>query len=315
VPIGFWFHFLPNAETGDWREDPRLWDRNLAGHQAFIREFEPDMVKIMSDGFFFYPSPTLLKPLDLALIGVLPAAHKWIKAQAALVRRVMATRLEPAYFYNIFSPITSLRFKLGLAKLQSFYQAQPEAFAKALARMSQGLVNLTEVIAQEGGVDGIYLSVQNPDQKVFSEDFQRNVLAPGEKAIIQAAQDLGLKVILHICGYAGVRNNLSLYADYPAEAFNWAVHVEKVSLKAGRAIFGGRPVIGGFANGPDSLLMKGSEEEIKAETRAIIREAGALGLILGADCTLPSNINLKRLEWVRTAGLEAIRYGALGPGY
>ncbi|MDR1870884.1 MAG: uroporphyrinogen decarboxylase [Deltaproteobacteria bacterium] len=309
VPIGFWFHFLPDAETADWRESPRLLEKNLASHQAFIRAFRPDMVKIMSDGFFLYPSPGLYQPLDLAMITPLSPEHGWIQAQATLARRVKATQEEPAYFYNIFSPITSLRFKLGLERLKAFHAAQPEAFTRALERMTQGLISLAKEVMTEGGVDGIYLSVQNPDQSYFSRDFCRKVLAPGEKAILQAAADLGGRNILHVCGYAGVKNDLSLYVDYPAEAYNWAVSVERVSLAEGRALFKNKAVIGGFPNGQDSILVNKGKAEINAFTRSLIREAGPTGYIIGADCTIPMDIELTRLDWVREAGLEAIRLG------
>jgi hypothetical protein len=55
VPVGFWFHFLKDAETGDALKDPGMPGRDLAGHKAFIEAFKPDMVKVMTDGFFFYP--------------------------------------------------------------------------------------------------------------------------------------------------------------------------------------------------------------------------------------------------------------------
>ena len=29
VPVGFWFHFLPEAETGDGLREPGLWAGNL----------------------------------------------------------------------------------------------------------------------------------------------------------------------------------------------------------------------------------------------------------------------------------------------
>jgi uroporphyrinogen decarboxylase len=309
VPIGFWFHFLADAETADWRESPRLLEKNLAGHQAFIRAFRPDMVKIMSDGFFLYPSPELYQPLDLAMITALGQDHGWVQAQATLARRVKATQEEPAYFYNIFSPITSLRFKLGLNRLKAFHAAQPEAFNRALERLSQGLVSLAKEVMTVGGVDGIYLSVQNPDQSYFTADYCRKVLAPGEKAILKAAQDLGGRNILHICGYDGVKNDLSLYVDYPAEAFNWAVNVERVSLAEGKALFKNKAVIGGFPNGKDSILVNKSKAEVNAYARALIREVGPLGYIVGADCTLPMDLDLERLDWVREAGLEAIRMG------
>ncbi|MDR0549518.1 MAG: uroporphyrinogen decarboxylase [Deltaproteobacteria bacterium] len=309
VPTGFWFHFLPDAETGDWRENSRLLDQNVAGHQAYIRAYRPELVKIMSDGFFFYPTPGLFQPLDLALVSAIEPSRDWIRAQVSLVKRVKGGREDAAYFYNIFSPITSLRFKLGLKRLTQFHAAQPEAFVKALDRISLGLSRLARAVVSEGQADGIYLSVQNPDQSYFSPDFCRNSLAAGEKAILKAAEEVGGRNILHICGYHGVKNHLPLYVDYPFAAVNWAVDLEDVSLAAGQSLFGGRTVIGGFKNGPNDLLAKGSKEDIKAKARELIRKTGTTGFILGADCTLPADIDLARLEWVREAGAEAIRFG------
>jgi uroporphyrinogen decarboxylase len=267
----------------------------------------------MTDGFFLDPTPSLYQPLDLAMVTPLDAGRDWVRAQVGLARRVRELQDDAAYFYNVFSPITSLRLKLGLETLKRFYLAQPEPFAKALARVAQGLANLARAVVAEGRMDGIYLSVQNPDLKVFSAEFQRQAMAPGEKAILKAAEEAGGRNILHVSAAStGSGNDLSLYADYPAAAFNWSVAGEGVSLSKGRRAFGGKPVLGGFEAGPEALLATGSKEEVKAKARELIKDAGAYGYILGADCALPSDISLERLEWVREAGLEAIKFSGLG---
>ena len=63
----------------------------------------------------------------------------------------------------------------------------------------------------------------------------------------------------------------------------------------------GRTVLGVFENGKDGLLYRGSKEEIQAETKRLIEETGKDGLILGADCTIPSDIAVERIQWVREA--------------
>lgn len=82
---------------------------------------------------------------------------------------------------------------------------------------------------------------------------------------------------------------------------NWAVVVEQVSLQEGKKLFGGRAVIGGFDNTTNSVLYKGSKEEVERETKKLLDEAGTTGIILGADCTIPSDTPLERLDWVRKA--------------
>ncbi|MDR1084552.1 MAG: uroporphyrinogen decarboxylase [Deltaproteobacteria bacterium] len=312
VPVGFWFHFLPDVLTDDWRENPRLLEQNVAGHQEFIKAFKPALVKIMSDGFFFYPSPGVFQPIDLPMITAIDSDHKWLQAQVTLIRRVRSCQEDATYFYNIFSPLTSLRFKLGLERLKYFCEAQPEALGKTLSRMADGLAHLARAAVTDGGADGIYLSVQNPDLNFFSYDFYAQYAAPGEKDILKAAQSAGGRNILHICGYAGVKNRLPFYADYPFDAVNWAVNVEDIPLEKGRTIFPQKTLIGGFPNTPGSVLTDGSKEEIKAKARDLIRKAGPLGLILGADCTVPSDVPLANLDYVREAAQEAIRFGGSG---
>lgn len=49
------------------------------------------------------------------------------------------------------------------------------------------------------------------------------------------------------------------------------------------------------------VFYRGSKEEIQAETKRLIEETGKEGLILGADCTIPSDIAEERIQWVREA--------------
>ena len=42
-----------------------------------------------------------------------------------------------------------------------------------------------------------------------------------------------------------------------------------------------------------------SKEEIEAETERLLQNAGKIGVVLGADCTVPSTIDIAHLNWVR----------------
>ena len=99
-------------------------------------------------------------------------------------------------------------------------------------------------------------------------------------------------------------NDIHLFTDYPAQVINWAVGPEGISLAEGREIFGGRTVLGGFENGKNGLLYTGDKAAIQAETKRIIAETGTTGLVIGADCTIPSDIDEERIEWVREAAAE-----------
>ena len=80
--------------------------------------------------------------------------------------------------------------------------------------------------------------------------------------------------------------------------FNWAVYVEELSVKEGKKFFGGRCVLGGFDNRPESVLCSGTREEVEAFTRKWLEENNENGMMIGADCTLPRGIDLDRISWV-----------------
>ena len=56
VPVGFWFHFVFGDDQFRGLEDRSVLDRVIDGHKDFYDAFNPDFVKIMSDGFFGHPS-------------------------------------------------------------------------------------------------------------------------------------------------------------------------------------------------------------------------------------------------------------------
>ena len=58
---------------------------------------------------------------------------------------------------------------------------------------------------------------------------------------------------------------------------------------------------GGFDNNADGVLYRRSKEEVQAETRTILDKAGTRGVILGADCTVPKDIDPERFDWGRDA--------------
>jgi uroporphyrinogen decarboxylase len=302
VPVGFWFHFLPEERWRDGLKDPEVLELNISGHKRFIETFRPDFVKIMSDGFFTPPAPEIKTPMGLSSIIPLAADDEWIEKQVRLVKAVCGLNKELAYFYNIFSPLTTLRFILGAEKLISFIAFSFEDVTIAANNLAITLSRLAKRVIMEAGADGIYLSVQNPDLEWVRDEDYAEYFSPADLTVLNAANKVSSDNILHICGYEGVRNNLAAWADYPAKAFNWAVNVEGVPLWEGKALFPGKTVIGGFANPKGSLLDTGSREEIERFVKDLLKRTGRRGVIIGADCTVTPDLAPERLEWVRQAG-------------
>ncbi|MBP2623700.1 uroporphyrinogen decarboxylase family protein [Streptococcus oricebi] len=310
VPVGFWYHFTQENEWLKGFGNQEIIQKNLQGHQKFLKDVEPDFIKLMSDGYFAYPHEQLqglTSIKDLADLEPLGAEHPWIEEQLDLVRKIKASFTEDIFaFYNVFAPATYFKWLLvgvgqGDKELTDLLEEDAEAVQKVLATIAQDLASLSQRLIEEVGLDGIYLSVQTIQDERLTKELYQTFIAPSELAVLAAANQAQGLNILHICGYEGAKNNLSLFQAYPAQVFNWAVGAEGVSLAQGRKLFQGKTVLGGFANAKSGLLYGGSQTEVEQETRRLIAEAGQTGLILGADCTLPSDIDPKRIDWVRQA--------------
>ena len=109
--------------------------------------------------------------------------------------------------------------------------------------------------------------------------------------------------IVHICGEVefGFQSSPRRYAGYPGDLFNWDVHRTDLPLEEGREVFG-TPILGGLDN--HGVLIEGSLEEIREESKRIIGAMGKKGFMLGADCTVPATIDWARLKAAVEAAAE-----------
>jgi uroporphyrinogen decarboxylase len=311
VPVGFWFHFTAD-ELQDGFRHPEMFTQNLAGHKKFYDEFKPDFVKIMTDGFFAYPSTVFWNAKsarELRDVQSIGEHHPWIEKQVEFAKTLTGLfGSEVLLFYNIFAPATLFKFaragKNPDTLLADFIAEDKGAVVHAFDVAARDLSVLAQRVIREGGADGIYYSAQQIDDKRISTETHAECIAPGDFTILGGANAEGGLNILHVCSYGNHHNDVSLFADYPAQVINWAAHLEGIPLGAGKKLFGGKPVIGGFDNTASGVLYKGNKEEIEAETARILRESGTRGVALGADCTLPRDIDLWHLEWVREKAKE-----------
>ena len=315
IPVLFTHHYLGPDELNDGLNHPELLERNLAGARAFKEEFDPDLVKIMTDGFFFLPYDfkSIRKVEDLEKIQPLEEDNEWFAKSVELAKGYREIYGDDILiFYNFFAPLTQLRSEVNryAAKgnlhrdvVLEFLTQDAKAVARALDVIAEDVIRLIKRVVSEGICDGIYLSVTNPNRKIPA-DIYSLFIAPSEKKILAAANELSEYNILHICGYEGNKNILSVYQDYDVKVVNWAVHAEQFGLKEGKKLFGGRAVIGGFDQTKDSVLYRGSKEEIEAYVEKLIEDVGKVGVVVGADCTVPADISVERINWARNKAKE-----------
>ena len=314
VPVGFWFHFVTLEEKGQGLNNPRIFQKSVEGHRKYVERIHPDFVKIMSDGFFIYPSnvysPLVASIQELASIESIGENHPWIQQQVEVVQAIRATFTEDiASFYNIFSPISYLKrwFRTeasrGDKEVADLFLENPELFREILDVIAEDIAILTKKIIQDGGADGIYLSTQEIQDERITAELYQTYIEPSNIKVLEAANQAGGVNILHICGFQGASNNVTIFKDYPAQVFNWATHHEAVSLPQGQELFHGKAVLGGFENGKQSMLYGGTKAALQEETKRLLAEAGTRGVLLGADCTVPDEFELERLDWIRQAAV------------
>lgn len=289
VPAGFWFHFGGDAAKGQGAID---------AHIDYFKKCDLDMMKIMCDNYFDYPNPLKVeKAEDFYKIEPMGSEHPFFKEQVERTRAIVeAVGEEALVHYTVFAPFSSIRFGYDEELVMRTLKEDPKAVCHALDVIAEDNKMFVKALF-DAGVDGIYYSVQGGEKNRFTIEEYREMITPSDKEVLDYANSLGDLNILHCCGYAGDKNNIEVWQDYSAAAVNWAVYVEKMSMKEGRAFFKNvKCVVGGFDNTADGILYKGSDDEVKAEIRRLVEETGSQGYILGADCSIQSDTPYERIK-------------------
>lgn len=291
VPVGFWFHFTGEQGMGQPCVD---------AHLDYYKRIDPDMMKIMSDSYFPYPFTVEIKEAaDWRKIKPLGPNHRFIREQVERVKGVtQGINKECCTFYNVFAPFSSIRFGTSDELVMQHLKKDPTAVLYALDVIAQDNATIAQLVVTEGGCDGIYYCLQGGEQTRFTFEEYRKYITPSDKYVLEHVNKFSDNNILHCCGWAGEKNRLQLWQDYPAKVINWAVFVEEMDLVEGKKFFGGKPVLGGYDNRKDGTLYSGTRAEVEDYTRKLVAQTGDNGIILGADCTLPADVDLQRIRWV-----------------
>ncbi|MCB6589669.1 hypothetical protein LI294_20485 [bacterium 210702-DFI.5.13] len=294
VPAGFWFHFP---------EDESLGEQGIQHHLDFYHQIDADFIKIMCDGYFDYPNPyikEIKKASDWRNLKPLGKDHPFIRGQVERCRAINdALKGECCTFYNVYNPMSSMRFGCSDEMLMAHLKEDPEAVMYALDVIAEDNAALAELVITEGGCDGIYYCVQNAEEKRFTYEEYRKYVTPGDKKVLEHANKFSDNNILHCCGWAGDKNRMEVWQDYDAKVYNWAVFIEGMSLAEGREFFHHRCIMGGFDNRPQGVLYSGTKEEVQSYTKGLVTAIGKKGYIVGADCTFPRDVDVNRFTWVK----------------
>lgn len=301
VPAGFWFHY-PASYTVE---------QHLEGHLKLFYETDQDIIKLMDDNFghFLTKDVHIEKAEDWRNIQLPGRNCEHYKNMEALIRgAVEKVGQEAMIFPTMWSPfkIASFTYVFGGSSDEVFMKHCEEDPDSVLA----GVKTIADVLEDwvdgfmEAGADGLYYSGQFSEPARFSAEIWEKMVKPFDLQILDRVHTWENKYnIVHICGEAEHNFTASpeRYVGYPGDLFNWDVHRDQLSLEQGRECFN-KPVLGGLDN--HGILIQGSLKDIAEETKHIIRKFGKKGFMLGADCTVPADIDIERLKTAIQAARE-----------
>jgi len=279
VPASFWFHFTPDKAHGA---------ASVKAHLDYYRASGVDFLKIMNE-HPYQANVAIARPSDWRKVRPAPLSSHFYQAQLDEIKRIVdGIGGDCLVITTIFGPFSSGNHA-GNNAVAEHLKEDPAAVAQGLLAIGESLGEFG-VACVKAGAAGIYYSAQGGEEDRFTaEQFERYV-KPADLAALNAFKDVGEFNLLHICKD---HIRLPLFADYPAHAVNWAATKNNLNLKQGRDLFK-RTIVGGF--GDRGLIAEGSLEAIRAHTRAIIDDFGATGLMIGADCTVPTDIDVARIR-------------------
>jgi uroporphyrinogen decarboxylase len=274
VPASFWFHFPDEQAHGE---------AAVKAHLDYYRQVNPDFLKIMNEHHYQFTVP-VKNPGDWRKLKPAPLKSEFFQAQLDEIKQITdMLQGECLTTTTIFNPFSSGNHATG-GLVTEHLKADPQSVHIGLATIAESLAEFS-LACLEAGADGIYFAAQGGEANRFNEHEFLQFIKPHDLTVLNAIRAEGELNIIHICG-ANVR--LHLYCNYPGQIFNWAVTPRgNLSLKSGKRLFN-RPVLGGLDN--RGVIVNGKPEEIEKAVHEVIRAAGPSDLIIGADCTLPTEI-------------------------
>ena len=304
IPFGFSYHF---------QGDPEKEKDYVKAHLDFYRESGVDFLKIMCDELLYPFYETIECASDWAKLTPLPRDDYFFTESVRRCREITEAVQDECYtFYTFFAPFSLIRNAASItekalagrtvdAAVMAHLKEDEDAVLHALQVIAGDLVYLAEKIIRESGCKGIYQSVQGAEKGRMSAEEYARWVEPSDRAVIEGINKLSSCNILHMCSWAGFPNHLEYWRQYPAAVKNWGTGIEGLTLAGGRDYFPGCVLMGGLDNRKGKTLYSGTREEVKRNVWKILDEMEGVPFILGADCTMPSDIDMERFLWVREA--------------
>lgn len=300
TPCGFSIHFPEEEKHGEAAVD---------AHLRFFRETDTDICKVMNENLV----PCLgeiRRPEDWACLKNLRPDAPFLQDQIEFAAKVRDKGPKDAYWMGTLHGITASAihpiegacgYDGARTLLTEHLRENPEPVRDAMKRIAECMCALAQGY-KEAGMDAVYYAALGGEKgRWFTGEEFEEWIAPLDKMVLSAIREAGCDVFLHIC-----KDGLDMkrYAGYAplCDVVNWGVYEAPFPLEEGEKLFPGKTLMGGLRN-RSGVLVEGSRQEVADQSVRLSKRFGPQRFILGADCTLPTNIDPARIRWV----CEALR--------
>lgn len=293
TPSSFSLHFPVERNSGQ---------AAVEEHLRFFHETDMDILKLMNENLV--PDFGNIRcAADWKQIPTLSMQDSFMQEQMELTKRVLDAVGSEVYYLGTLhgacaSGIHPVMDRLGYEasrQLQVDHLRENKVpVLDALRRMTDVMCELAEAYVK-AGVQGVYYAALGGEHRYFTDEEFAEWIEPLDRQILQAIREAGGQVFLHICKD---QLNMKRYEQYGAlaDVVNWGVYEAPFTLEEGRAMFSNCAIMGGVPNRPGTVLVDGSEDAIRAHTAEVIETFGRHKFILGADCTLPTEISYAHIR-------------------
>jgi uroporphyrinogen decarboxylase len=185
---------------------------------------------------------------------------------------------------------------MGQTLITEHIKENPEKVKQGMEVITESLMLFVKACI-ELGVDGFYASTQGGESHRFEDiELFNACVKPYDLALMEEMNRCCQFNILHVCDFHDGYDSLAPFVDYPGDVVNCSLTLgdQEISAKEVSRMFG-RLYMGGLDR--KGVIATGTEGEIDAAVAEVLQEAPDR-FILGADCTLPADI-----DWdnIRTA--------------
>lgn len=296
APVGFWLHFPDTMHHGE---------AAIQAHMNFMDQTDTDILKIMNENILYDGESVIATEDDIYKFRGFSRKDKIFQDQMEIIKRI--TDYSGGRYpivATIHGLLVSVFHETGFAgqfttkggNLAQFCRSRPREMKSVFEMIAQTLMEFSDC-SLEAGAEGIFYAALGGERHFFQGDEFEEFVAPFEQKIYAHIKKTTKLDMLHIC-----KSNIdfSRYVDLHPSIVNWGVYGNQFSLPDGAKLFQDSIILGGF---PDrhGVLVDGTQEQIVYHTREVLEEMKEHRLIVGADCTLPTEISHERIRWVVNA--------------